>query len=84
MGSNGVSLEINENEIVGVVEESGCGKSTLALTIMGLNQTAKIASGKIMFEERDLLKLSRNKMQDIRGRRISMIFQNPMTFLILL
>jgi oligopeptide/dipeptide ABC transporter ATP-binding protein len=79
--ANNVSLEVRENEIVGVVGESGCGKSTLALTIMRLNPTAKIVSGEIIFKGRDLLKLSPEDMRKIRGKEISLVFQNPTTFL---
>jgi len=79
--ANNVSLEVREKEVVGVVGESGCGKSTLAFTIMRLNPTAKIVSGEIVFKGRNLLKLSTKEMEKIRGREISLIFQNPTTFL---
>ena len=74
-------MEVNEKEAVAIVGESGCGKSTVALTIMGLNPSARITNGEIMLEGRNLLSLSPKQMQDIRGRLISMIFQNPTTFL---
>lgn len=79
--ANDVSLEINEKEVVGLVGESGCGKSTLALTAMRLNPAAEIVDGEIIFEGRNMLKLSPKEMQKIRGRYMTMVFQNPMTFL---
>jgi peptide/nickel transport system ATP-binding protein/oligopeptide transport system ATP-binding protein len=70
-------------ETVWLVGESGCGKSVTALSIMRLikNPPGKIVEGSILFEGADLLKLSERKMQSIRGARISMIFQEPMTSL---
>ena len=77
-----VSLSIGKGEILGVVGESGCGKSMTALTIMRLlPQSAVAAQGSIMFDDRDLLKLSGNEMRKIRGNQISMVFQEPMTAL---
>ena len=78
----GVSFHINAGETVGVVGESGCGKSVTAMSILRLIQTppGKIA-GKILFQGRDLLELSEPEMQSIRGKDISMIFQEPMTSL---
>lgn len=80
---DGVSFHINSGETLCIVGESGCGKSVTALSIMQLLRTppAKYASGQIRFENTDLLKLSKEKMRRIRGRDISMIFQEPMTSL---
>jgi len=78
-----VSFFMDEGETVGLVGESGCGKSVTALSIMRLikDPPGKIVAGNIFFEGADLLKLSENKMRSIRGARISMIFQEPMTSL---
>lgn len=77
-----VSLEIDEGEIVGLVGESGCGKSTLALSIVRLvSDPGRIASGEILFEGKNLLSLSENEMRHIRGKKISVVFQDPVTYL---
>lgn len=78
-----VSLEIKRGEIVGLVGESGSGKTMTALSIIGLlpEPFAKIEGGEIIFEKNDLTKLTKEEMQEIRGRRISMIFQDPMAAL---
>jgi oligopeptide/dipeptide ABC transporter ATP-binding protein len=77
-----VSLRIPEGRIVGIVGESGCGKSTLAYTIAGLlPENAQVVGGTVTFEGRDLLSLPREEMRGIRGARLSMIFQDPMTAL---
>lgn len=77
-----VQLTVPRGRIVGIVGESGCGKSTLANSLMLLMPgNADIVSGEILFEGRDLLKLSQSGIRDLRGRRISMIFQDPMTAL---
>jgi oligopeptide/dipeptide ABC transporter ATP-binding protein len=80
---DGVSLTVGAGETLGVVGESGCGKSMLALSILRLVPTppAKITGGRILFEGRDLLQLSEAEMRAIRGKDISMIFQEPMTSL---
>jgi oligopeptide/dipeptide ABC transporter ATP-binding protein len=80
---NGVSFALEKGEALGVVGESGCGKSVTALSILGLLQTppARIVSGEVLFEDRNLLSLSKEEMREIRGNRISMIFQEPMTSL---
>lgn len=79
---DGVNLKINEDEVLGVVGESGCGKSTTALSIMRLiRYPGKIVGGEISFEGEDLLKKSEEKMRKIRGRKISVIFQTPMSSL---
>ena len=78
-----VSFFMDEGETLGLVGESGCGKSVTALSVMRLikNPPGKIMDGRILFEGSDLLKLSESRMRAIRGARISMIFQEPMTSL---
>ena len=77
-----VSLRIHAGETLGIVGESGSGKSTLALTIMRvLPPAARIVSGRMMFEGEDLLHKSDEEMQQVRGRRIAMILQDPMASL---
>ncbi|GBC75262.1 Oligopeptide transport ATP-binding protein OppD [archaeon HR06] len=79
---NGVNLVINEGEIVGLVGESGCGKSTLALSIIGLlPPNAKLVGGKIYFQNNEINILDEKSMEKIRGRKISMVFQEPLTSL---
>jgi peptide/nickel transport system ATP-binding protein/oligopeptide transport system ATP-binding protein len=80
---NGIDFPIRRGETVGLVGESGCGKSVTALSIMRLipEPPGRIVEGEIFFEDRDLLKLDEAPMRDIRGNRISMIFQEPMTSL---
>ncbi len=79
----GVSYQVNKGEIVAVVGESGCGKSVTALAVMRLlsQPAGRVVGGRVMFEGRDLLTLSDEEMRAIRGRHISMIFQEPMTSL---
>jgi len=79
---DGVSFSISEKETLGIVGESGCGKTVTALSIMRLIQCppGKV-EGRIFFLSQDLLKIGNNKMQEIRGNKISMIFQNPMSSL---
>lgn len=78
-----VSFHVNEAEIVGLVGESGCGKSVTALSILGLIPwpPGRIVEGRIIFQGEDLIKIAPQKLRDIRGNRISMIFQEPMTSL---
>ena len=81
---DGVSYYINEQEIVGVVGESGCGKSATQLSIMRLiNNPGRIVGGEILFEGQNLLQFKANgpEMRSIRGAKIAMIFQEPMTSL---
>jgi peptide/nickel transport system ATP-binding protein len=77
-----VDLEVRPGRIVGIVGESGCGKSTLVSTVMGLLAgNARVTSGSIAFEGRELRDLSEEQWRDIRGRRLAMVFQDPMTSL---
>jgi peptide/nickel transport system ATP-binding protein len=80
---DGVSFSIRRGETLGIVGESGCGKSVTALSIMRLLDIppAEIASGEIVFDGRDLLRLSDEEMRRVRGNDIAMIFQEPMTSL---
>ena len=80
---DGVDLQVQPGESLGIVGESGCGKSMLALSLIGLqpNPPAEIIGGTAMFEGIDLLALSPGQLRDIRGRRIGMVFQEPMTAL---
>ena len=79
---NGVSFHVNEGEFLAVVGESGSGKSVTSLSIMGLLQgNGRVAQGEILYKGEDLLKKSEAEMQAIRGDKISMIFQEPMTSL---
>ena len=78
----GVSFEVEKGEILAVVGESGSGKSVTSLSIMGLiRDPGKIVGGQILFNGEDLLKKNTREMEQIRGDKISMIFQEPMTSL---
>ncbi len=78
-----VNLDIPRGQTVGLVGESGCGKSTLALALMGLlpEQESRIPNGEIHFDGKNLLSLSKKEWPLLRGRRISMIFQDPFSAL---
>jgi peptide/nickel transport system ATP-binding protein len=80
---DGVDLSINRGDTLGIVGESGCGKTVLALSIMRLipSPPGRIVSGSILFDSVDLLQLDENDMRLLRGKDISMIFQEPMTSL---
>ncbi len=80
---NGNSFLLRKGETLGIVGESGCGKSVTMLSIMRLlpEETAKIPKGEVHFLGRDLIKLPKDEMQKIRGSKIAMIFQDPMTSL---
>ena len=80
---DGVSYHINQGETLGLVGESGCGKTVSALSILKLLDIppAQFHSGQILFKDQDLLQLSEQELNTIRGRSISMVFQEPMTSL---
>ncbi|HEX3244450.1 MAG TPA: ABC transporter ATP-binding protein [Chloroflexota bacterium] len=80
---NGISYTVRHGEALGLVGESGCGKSVSALSLMRLipSPPGKIASGEIIFNGRDLLKLNDDQIRRVRGKEIAMIFQDPMTSL---
>ena len=78
----GVSFEVHKGEILGIVGESGSGKSVTSMSILRLlADTARIKNGKIEFEGTDLTKVSDKQMREIRGQKIAMVFQDPMTSL---
>ncbi|MBE0645226.1 MAG: ABC transporter ATP-binding protein [Bacteroidetes bacterium] len=82
MAVDDVSFELRRGETLGIVGESGCGKSVTALSIMRLIQKpGRIAGGEVLFEGRDLLKVSDKQMRMVRGSEIGMVFQEPMTSL---
>ena len=76
-----VSLSVSEGEIFGLVGESGCGKTTLAMALMGLLPTTARVAGSVRFQGLELLGLRPEELRKLRGDRISMIFQDPMTSL---
>jgi len=80
---DGISFEIRQEETVCLVGESGCGKTVSALSILGLIPTppGEIAGGRILFQGKNLLELDEEDMQKIRGNRIAMVFQEPLTSL---
>ena len=79
---NGVDIDIPAGKTVGLVGESGCGKSVTSLSVMGLlADNGRVDSGEAIFGGKDLLKLPDKQLREIRGNRISMIFQEPMTSL---
>ncbi|WP_313894598.1 ABC transporter ATP-binding protein [Psychrobacillus sp.] len=78
----GISFSVEPNEVVGIVGESGCGKSLTSLSVMGiLPRNAHITKGDIQLNGEELIGLSEKKWQTLRGQKISMIFQEPMTSL---
>jgi len=80
---NGVSFIVEKGKTLGIVGESGCGKSVTVLSVMRLiaEPPGKISSGEVLFEGKDLLKIDKIHMQNIRGQEIAMVFQDPMTSL---
>jgi len=78
-----VSFQVGRKRIIGVVGESGCGKSVLSLSVIGLlpKLNSQIRSGSVLFNGKNLTHLSEDEMNDVRGKDISMIFQEPMTSL---
>ena len=79
---DGVSFDIFRGEILGLVGESGCGKSTMGKALMRMIQPPGwISAGQLIFEGEDIMAYDEDQMRDFRGRKISMIFQDPMTSL---
>jgi oligopeptide transport system ATP-binding protein len=80
---NGISYELGEGGTLGIVGESGCGKSVSVLSVMRLipEPPGKIVGGEVLFEGRDLLKMDAEDVRKVRGNRIAMVFQDPMTSL---
>ncbi len=80
---DGVSFTVEKGKTLAIVGESGCGKSVTALSIMGLlpQPPARIVGGSARFDGRDLTQLSEHELEDVRGREVAMIFQDPMTSL---
>ena len=80
---NNLNLELEKGKTIGLVGETGAGKTTTALAIMGLipSPPGVITSGEILFEGKNLLQANKKELQESRGNKIAMIFQNPMTSL---
>ncbi|MGO5114140.1 ABC transporter ATP-binding protein [Candidatus Avoscillospira sp. LCP25S3_F1] len=80
---NGISFQVGAGEIVGLVGESGCGKSVTSLSVMQLlkNTSGRVVGGQILLKGKDLLHCSEKEMRSVRGKEISMIFQEPMSSL---
>ncbi len=79
---DGLSLKVGKGELLGLVGESGCGKSVTLLSVLRLiPYPGETVSGSIIFEGKDLLKKSKEEMRKVRGMKISMVFQDPMTSL---
>jgi oligopeptide transport system ATP-binding protein len=80
---DGVSFQVRKGEVLGIVGESGCGKSVTNLSILGLlpKPQGRIVAGQVLFGGRDLVQAKERELQDVRGNRIAMIFQDPMTCL---
>jgi oligopeptide transport system ATP-binding protein len=80
---NGVSFHVDEGETLGIVGESGCGKSVSVLSVMRLipQPPGKIVDGEVIFDDQDLLDMTDDEIRQVRGNKIAMIFQDPMTSL---
>ncbi|MBN2099539.1 MAG: ABC transporter ATP-binding protein [Dehalococcoidia bacterium] len=79
--NRGINLMVNENETLGLMGESGCGKTVLFLSLLRLQQPGRIVSGSIVFDGRDLTKLTTSEMQQVRGRQIALVPQDHSTAL---
>src|SRR4029079_17376679 len=80
--AHGIDLSLQRGRTLGLVGESGCGKSVTSLAVMGLLPPENsMVSGEVQFEGRDLLKIATAELRDLRGARLAMIFQEPMTSL---
>lgn len=79
---DGISYTVEASETLGIVGESGCGKSVSVLSLLGLlRKNGRVEEGEAIFDGKDLLKLKKEELRDVRGREISMIFQDPMSSL---
>jgi peptide/nickel transport system ATP-binding protein len=80
---DGVDFEVHRRETVCIVGESGCGKTVTALAILGLlrQPPARVAGGRVLFDGQNLLEMEPSAFRKLRGRRIGMVFQEPMTSL---
>lgn len=79
---DGVGLKLEQGEVMGLVGESGCGKSTLGFSILRLlRPPGRIVSGQILYHEQDIVQMSEKEILSLRGRKIAMIFQDPLTSL---
>ncbi|MFT4142900.1 MAG: ABC transporter ATP-binding protein [Mobilitalea sp.] len=82
VGIDGVSFIVNEGETLCIVGESGCGKSVTSLSIMGLlSRGGKVVKGEVLFEDRNLLELSEKELDNVRGNKLTMIFQDALSSL---
>ena len=80
---DGINLKLQAGDTLGIVGETGCGKSVLARSLLGLNPMppARVVSGQILFRDQDILRLPESAMRRLRGRAISMVFQDPASYL---